>query len=355
MVGIGLSYGVVDFGTTNAIITKKVTKANYNALQLFNVMLSILVFFIIFLAIKYDLTTETGETFQQALFVLALATIIYSLTIVPYARMHKALKLKRLAAVDFIPVSTFLLSVPMMLMVNLNLLAFAYATLIQVSTRLLILSLFYRHRPSASGLSKIPYQRLLQQYASNFTLYVTSKADQLMVAAFLGKEPLGLYSFLKQVLSYPISILVAIYTQITFPFFARYRNSSEKVKSSVLKSVLFIMSLLLLYFSVLILIPEESIQSHIPMWDFLNPLALSIMFFSIVKTANDMVSAMSVAVGLIGRQLSANIIFLVLSVISALPTLSKGLTIEYVLILSFILVGSASFIYSMSIKSLRHE
>ena len=170
----------------------------------------------------------------------------------PYARLHRALRLKQLAVVDFLPVLSMLFTVPLFLSIGYGISTLLLSVGIQVCLRLIVLKLFYRNILNIGWMKDLPFATLSRQYFSNLVVYLTSKLDQLMVAAFLTAETLGIYSFLKQMLNYPISLLMAIYSQITFPFFSRYRRVVAKINNTLTTSLLLLISIVSFYFAIFI-------------------------------------------------------------------------------------------------------
>jgi O-antigen/teichoic acid export membrane protein len=197
----------------------------------------------------------------------------------------------------------------------------------------------------------LPTCALLRQYSSNLVVYLTSKLDQIMVAAFLSSEALGVYSFLKQILNYPISLLIAIYTQITFPYFSRYRFNVGKIHTLLFKSFMILVFVILLYFVFVLLLPPEYVTDYISIWDFRNELAVLVMVFSLARIAIEVMSAMSVAVGFVGRQLVINLVFLGVTFISGLMLPYYGLS-SYILCLSLSAISISIFIYVTTFQRL---
>ena len=295
-----------------------------------------------------------GNSFSDSLGYFPPLLIVYSLTIVPYARLHRALRLKQLAVVDFLPVLSMLFTVPLFLSIGYGISTLLLSVGIQVCLRLIVLKLFYRNILNIGWMKDLPFVTLSRQYFSNLVVYLTSKLDQLMVAAFLTAETLGIYSFLKQMLNYPISLLMAIYSQITFPFFSRYRRVVAKINNTLSTSLLLLISIVSFYFAILFMLPDKYMQSMIGMWDFRGFLALMVMGLSISRIIFDALSTMSIAVGFISQQLKINIIYLGFVFIFGMLIPFIGLEI-YVLTLSSVSVLFSMFIYFSTFNKLRNK
>jgi len=250
------------------------------------------------------------------------------LSIVPYARLHKAQKLRRLAQVDFFPVLTFILVVPLFLYLDFGVKTLVYSTIIQVFLRNLYLAhhSVYSFKFLVPNIKRELWSQLLKQYASNFVIYLTTRVDQVVVASFLSIETMGVYSFIKQMTTYPTTLLLAMYTQITFPYYSRYRKNLLKIKKTYLLSSSILIFLTALYYIFIIVIPQSFAENHVNMWGFRTSLALSIMIRSILKLAYDTLSTTSIAIGNISNQLKINILILIVFSISALLIPNFGLT-----------------------------
>lgn len=344
MIVIGLSYGLLDLGTTNTVITLRVNGATCRMLQAINFVVGVIVGACLLLVsfIQPDLLSYSGG-FYDALKYTAPLFLVYSLTIVPYARLHKALKLKQLAFVDFFPVLSLVFTVPTLFSFGFGLSTLVVSIAVQVCVRFLVLRYFYGPMVRFGRSQKVPVRILFRQYASNLVVYLTSKLDQIMVATFLSPDAFGVYSFLKQILNYPISILIAIYTQITFPYFSKYRRSLNKIRKLLFSSAGIFTGVITLYFVVILGAPTKFMSEYIPMWDFRTEVALLLILLSFSRICIEVLSSMAIAVGFIGRQLYINTVFLVITFLCGLGIPIFGLN-YYLLLLS-----SSAFVISILI------
>ncbi|MBA6363563.1 oligosaccharide flippase family protein [Colwellia sp. BRX8-4] len=345
MIIIGLSYGVIDFGTANTVITRRVNRFVCGKLQLLNFTIGIFIGLILLLFSFIQVGFfDFGESFFDALKYALPMFAIYSCTIVPYARLHKALRLKELAHVDFLPVFSLLITVPTFLQLGFGLSTLMISIGIQVSLRFLVLRYFYGSIIRFRLDQKLPLSTLFRQYSNNLAVYSTSKLDQVMVATFLSAGSLGIYSFLKQILNYPISLLIAIYTQITFPYFSRYKNSIGKIRWLLFKSSTILFSTIFIYFIFILALPEKIMMELVPMWGFRTELAILIMVLSFVRIATEVLSAMAIALGFVGRQLYINLTFLFLTFICGLVIPHLGLNYYLIALIASAIIISI-FIY----------
>ncbi len=353
MIFVGLSYGLLDFGTNNTIVTGRLTKKQYGSIQIVNLLIAIVIgiFFFIVSTLKLRFF-PFGDNFYESLSYFLPLLIVYSLTIVPYARLHKALKLKELALVDFLPVSLMLITVPVLLNMGFGMLTLLISTTGQVVMRFLVLKIFYGRIIRMNLWSNIPLKKFMRQYLSNLTVYLTSKLDQLIVAAFVSPNTLGIYSFLKQILNYPISLLVAIYTQITFPFYSRFKRQINKVKKMLFKGFVLLILIFSTYAVVIFLLPNDVMNTYISVWDMRNSLAFLVILFSLSRLCFECFATMSIAVGYIRQQLKINISYLVFVFFFGMLIPFIGLEL-YLLALSSIAFLFSIFIYLSTFNKLR--
>ena len=144
MIIIGLSYGLIDLGTANTVITHRVNKSLCGTLQLLNFVVGgVAGSVLVFLSLIQPEIFGFGTGFFDALKYTLPLFLIYSCTIVPYARLHKALRLKHLALVDFIPVFSLLITVPILLDYGFGLSTLMISIGIQVLLRFFVLRYFY--------------------------------------------------------------------------------------------------------------------------------------------------------------------------------------------------------------------
>jgi O-antigen/teichoic acid export membrane protein len=354
MIIIGLSYSIIDLGTANTIITRRINKFRCKSLQSLNLIIALILGFLFYLFNVFEVRLfNFGVEFYSVLALYLPLMGIYSLTIVPYARLHKSSKLTQLAYVDFFPVLSMLFSVPILLYLDFGLFTLLISICIQVCLRFLMIRYFYGQVLRMGRIRSLPIKSLSRQYLSNLVVYLTGKLDQVMVATFLSSETLGVYSFLKQILNYPISLLIAIYTQITFPYFSRYKFMMLKVKILLLKSLFILFASALCYFVTLILVPTEFALTYVEMWDFKSELAILVIVLSLVRVLFEALSAMSIAIGKIQSQLYINCLYMVILVVSGTYLPYIGLS-NYLIILSLFSIIISIFIYNKAFSKLKY-
>ena len=224
---------------------------------------------------------------------------------------------------------------------------------IQVSLRFIVLRYYYGKMLRFKLNKNLPKKALARQYSSNLVVYLTSKLDQIMVAAFLSADSLGIYSFLKQILNYPISLLIAIYTQITFPYFARFRNSVDKIRRLLFSAIGILFTVVIAYFVFLVVLPVEFMLTLVPLWDFRGELAVVIMMLSFSRVLLEALSAMAIAVGFVGRQLYINLTYLLITLFCGMALSVIGLNL-YLISLSISATLISLYVFISTFKRLNN-
>tara|TARA_B100000900_G_C20588046_1_gene720465 strand:- start:104 stop:1303 length:1200 start_codon:yes stop_codon:yes gene_type:complete len=356
MIAIGLCYSMVDFGVANTIITSRINRENLKKLQSLNLVVSIILGVFLFFISEIFNSLKFSNFFADSIKYFGLLLLLYSLTIVTYSRLHKAQRLKVLAAIDFFPVFTFLITVPFFLKLDLGIYTFIVSMFIQILTRFILLKLMINAKiffiPPV--VDKAILRTLLKQYISNLVVYLTGRVDQLLVAALLSTSVLGFYSFAKQIISYPVSLMISVFTQISFPFFSRFRSNKNKIKSLYIKSILILLSLISLYYLILYVLPEEEIRKTIPLWDFRSITASLIFLFAFARIILDTLISLSIGVGLIGKILNINLLILIFYLIisAAIPFYGINTYLIGLCILSF---SFSMFLYRYTFKTISSE
>ena len=276
--------------------------------------------------------------------------IIHSLSIVPYARLLKAQKLNYLGWVDFIGVFSMFLSVIIFLLNNFSLYTFILSLLVQAFVRLFILKIYLGRLISfrLDFLSLKIYKKLLIQFSSNLVVYVSFRIDQLVIVRFINLEVLGQYSFLKQLLSYPINLITAIFSQTVVPYFSRFRTNIKFVHTTLIQSITFISSLILLYYLILFLMPPP-FKDISELWNFSSVLSVCIMLMCISRIFLDCLIITAVATGHVLEQLKRNFLLLIINLLLVFLIIIYSIEIYLVSLSAMILI----FVFSIYIKVFR--
>ena len=143
MIFIGLSYAAIDFGIANTLISNNLSKKDRGRVRTLAVTLSILLS-LVFMLISVNIGEYfgTSKEFSYSLDILAIFFVLHAISIVPYARLHKAQKIKELSWVDLGSVMIMFGSAVTFLNMDLGLYAFPMALLVQSLSKIGILSFF---------------------------------------------------------------------------------------------------------------------------------------------------------------------------------------------------------------------
>ena len=271
-------------------------------MMLINISISMLLSILIICVYEF-----TNLKNNSILLLVGGALIVHSTSIVAYARLHKAARQMLLAYVDLFSVLAQFLVFICLIFNGYGLTTFGVALLIHSMTRVLILrAICYQKFNLLNSFSLYNVIKIMhQQFISNMITYANSRLDQIILSTILSSESFGYFSFLKQLIVYPMTLLVAIYTQIFFPYFSRNRKN-KKIVTKLVKIILVLISGLLMYFTFLAIIPVDFVISKISYWDFRSPLAFSLLCYAICKLSFDIIMPALTAVGGISQQLRLN-------------------------------------------------
>jgi len=320
MIFIGLSYTCIDFGTANTIITNNLSKLDQSRLRTLVLIIAITLS-IIALVTSNAIGSyfNTSAKFTYSLRIFTVFFILHSFSIVPYARLHKAQRITELSLVDFGSVLIMFISAIALLKFNVGLYTFSIALIIHSIAKIVILSFFtktwFSHRLDVHKIRF--YKKLSLQFSSNIIVYLSFRIDQLVVGRILNVERLGEYSFLKQILIQPTSLLIAIYSQLLFPHFARIKTKLKKVRVAYLSSLAVLMGTVCLYYLLLqveFTLPFENIKN---LWKFSSDLSYVLMVFALSKILLDTLSVISTAIGKVFNQIKRNIILIIFAYLSS--------------------------------------
>ena len=346
MIFVALAYSLIDFGVANTLITNYLTKTQHNALILINLTLAIVVNFSIYTFTHLVQSTELIQNLK----IIGIALLIHSLSIVPYSRMHRAGWQSNLALVDFFSVVIQVIVFFILILNDFGLLTFSLALCAHAFVRLVIIKRYYKsrlHSPDFANL-KVIFSLMLRQYVSNVVTFLNGRIDQLILVSIVSTEIFGYFSFLKQLIVYPMTMLISIYTQISFPFLSR--NRSRNITRILIYSYCALSAILVTYFLILYSFPKEIAKFYIEYWDFQSRVALLLFFYALCKLVFDIILPALTATGLIHKQLKLNIITLVLMV--AVGALLNKLTLAaYLFSISFIFLAISTIAIKILNKS----
>jgi lipopolysaccharide exporter len=94
---------------------------------------------------------------------------------------------------------------------------------------------FDQWRPSrATGIFDLKSLRAIWRYSSNLFLanllqFFFNQSDKVLVSRALGATPLGVYSMVQRILTYPISSVSNVIGEVTFPAFSRKQNDTKSL------------------------------------------------------------------------------------------------------------------------------
>ena len=343
MILVGISFAFIDFGSQNTLVTNTLGRFDKQRIQFLNIISALFIsLFLIFFSYKLVQFIQASNEFWYCCMLMPIFLILHSISIVPYARLLKAQKLISLAWVDFLGVLSIFISAPLFLYIGFGLFTFIIALSIQAIVRIFLLKMnlnkLIRIRFDLKNLSI--FKKLIVQFLSNLIVYISFRIDQIVVVKFISIERLGEYSFLKQLLSYPINLISAIYSQTVVPYFSRYRNNKAFIIRTFFKSLIFILTLIILYYLILYFMPPP-FEAISKIWNFNSILSICLMLMCLSRLILDCIIITAVATGNVLGQLKRNtfllIINILLSPIIIFSSLEAYLIIQTVMIIIFCL------------------
>ena len=343
MIFVGISFAFIDFGTQNTIVTNTLKKIDKQRLQFLNLILALIITILFqILSVSLNNFFKTSDEFLYCFMLMPCFLILHSLSIVPYSRLLKAQKLNYLAWVDFIGVFSMFISAIIFLLNNFSLYTFILSLLVQAFVRLFVLKMYLGRifNFKLDFLRLKIYKKLLIQFSSNIIVYISFRIDQLVVVRFINLEVLGQYSFLKQLLSYPINLITAIFSQTVVPYFSRFRSNIKFVHTTLIQATIFIICLILVYYSILFFMPAP-FEDIAELWNFNSILSICLMLMCLSRIILDCIIITAVATGNVLGQLKRNTLLLIinslLSPVIIFYSLEAYLIIQTLMIIIFCL------------------
>jgi len=232
-----------EFGVIQALIQKEEID-EYLTRQIFGfiIVLNIVVLILVIIIAPYFADFFENDQLTKITRVLAGSLLLGAVSAVPMALLQRDMKFKLIAIVEFVSMifgslTTLVLAllgwgVWALVIGNLSLLAAkAVGILIVSGFRLVPVFRFDGLRSIFRFGAKMTGQRILW--------YVNEQADIFLVGKLLGPQALGIYSVAFQLATLPMSKVMSIVNQVTFPAYSRLQNDKTLAADYFLKSVQF--------------------------------------------------------------------------------------------------------------------
>lgn len=348
MIFVGLAYAIIDFGTANTVITNYIGKKPKSTFRNINIINSLIIFFFIFI---FQINVEKQEWLSIVLNLTCFSLFLHSFTIIPYARIHKAMWYNILAKIDFYSVlGQFIITITL-LFHNYGLVTFGLALVTHSILRNVLI--FYLSKQSISFSKYLVDSEnaklLFRQFLTNIITYLSGRIDQIIVSSIVSSELFGTYSFAKQLISYPVSLLFSIYSQLVFPYLSRYRDKYSQNVLLIALSYLCLCIVQSFYVGMLAIVPHSIVSNYIEYWDFSNLLTGAIFIYTLSKLSVDVAMSTLLAYGGIAHHLRWNI-FITIAV-SLFGLCINVWSLEAYLILIAVLLSGVSIVLFRKLKN----
>jgi O-antigen/teichoic acid export membrane protein len=235
---------LVDAGLGSALIQKnKVTKQDLSTVFTTNIVFSIILFTIIFIAAPFISDYVGVEGFDIYLRVQVLTILLRALYVVEFSLLNRELRFKDLAKINVI--SSFFSVIVAVI--------FAYrgygvwSLIIKNISLQLILVFLYKYFIKVSvslNFNKKSFWELFNFGGYVSLTYLLDFIFSNIVTLLLGKrysvKDLGYYTQANSLRQIPINTLSLVVGQVMFPFFSKFQNDNQRVIDSMRKTVLLI-------------------------------------------------------------------------------------------------------------------
>lgn len=245
--------GVVDSGFSNALIRKKdVTKEDYNTLFISNLVISIALFFLLFICAPWISQFFDRPQLVELVRVMGLILILQALSIVQNTRLTKRIdfKTKTKASVISAVISGII-------GITMALAGFGVWSLVaqQLSRQLIYSILLWRYNKWWPNL-KLNIESLKYMWDFGWKLLVSGLLNnvwnelyQVVVGKFYSPAALGQYTRSRQYAMLFSSNLTVIVQRVTYPVLAEIQNDQERMICGyrrIIKTTMFITAILML-------------------------------------------------------------------------------------------------------------
>lgn len=263
MVIIGFTTVFVDFGLSNSIIYKKdITKEQLSTLYWLNILISIIIYIVIFIMASYITDFYNEPELYSLLLIVSSILIIQACGQQFRVLFQKELRFDILAKIDMF---ASMISVAFAILLAMNyfgVYSLIYSLLIMTILKSALLIYF------GSKYHKISFIFNLNEVKEflSFGLYVVgngivstiaTQIDVILIGKLLGTEMLGLYSVAKELILRPSQLINPIITKVAFPVMTKVNHDTKEVKRLYLKLLNYVSSVNFpIYIATIILAPE---------------------------------------------------------------------------------------------------
>jgi len=260
---ISFSTVFVDFGLSSSIIYKKgITEEQLNTLYWLNVLISFIVYLIIFFMAPLISDFYSEAELYNLILIISSVLIIQAFGQQFRVLFQKELQFNIIAKIDMFASMTSVTSAVLFAVYNFGVYALIYPLIIMAIIKSVLLIYFGRKYHKVSFTFKL---NDVKEFLS-FGLYVVgngivstiaTQMDVILIEKLLGTEALGLYNVAKELILKPSQLINPIITKVAFPVMSKVNHDMTEVRRLYLKLVNYVSSVNFpIYVVTIILAPE---------------------------------------------------------------------------------------------------
>lgn len=244
LVFTSLADTLVDAGLGSALIQKKsISKQDISTVFTSNIIISVILFGILFLTAPYIADYVSVEGFDLYLRVQLLTVLLRALYVVEFSLMNRNLRFKDLAKINVI---ASLLSVS--LAITFAFMGYGVWSIIIKNISLQIILVFlYKYYNKVVLDFKFNKKTFLELFSFGGYVSLTYFLDFVynnLIILIMGKnysvKDLGYYTQANSLEQIPVNTLSMVVNQVMFPFFSKFQNDKKRVIINIRKTVLLI-------------------------------------------------------------------------------------------------------------------
>lgn len=240
---IGFAELFMDMGLSTAILHKQnISQKEYSSLYWLNFMVSIFLFFIIFLLTPFFAAFYKQPQLNDLIPLVSINIILSSIGRQFSTVFQKELNFYILSIVEIIAAILSMILAVVLAMNNFGVYALAYSTLMQFAAlNFLYLILGYKNHPIKLHFSLKETYPFLKiggfQVGGQMINFFSKELDVFIIGKMLGMGPLGSYNLAKQLAVKPTMFINPIITEVASPLLAAMQNDKEKLKENYVKLI----------------------------------------------------------------------------------------------------------------------
>lgn len=253
-----------DAGLSQSIVQKDVNNEQLSSLLLFNITITILLAFLLYIFSNTFALLFNYSDFSRLLKLVSIIIIISGPTMIFKAILQKGMYFQIISIVEIIRKIILIVSATIFFALNFGIAGFIYGNIISYLISL-VLFFYYSFKKTKYKPTLFFNFNEIKPFLSfgifialkNITAEITHNIDKLIIGIFLSKEVLGLYSYAKQLLDQVRVLLTTSFSSVLFSLFSKIKNSVPILRETYLKISKFIAMISLPIFIGIFLTADE--------------------------------------------------------------------------------------------------